>query len=414
MKHNHTRLASYIGCVTQAILVNFAPLLFATFQREFAVSLDQLALLITINFSVQIAVDLLAAKFLVQIGHRRILVLAHLFAAVGIMGLGIFPFIFSSAYAGLVFSMVISSIGAGMIEVSLSPLIEALPGKHKASEMSMLHSFFCWGMVGVIALSTLYFNLAGVQNWRYLPMIWAVVPLVNMVFFTKVPIYTLEDKHGKISLKKLFSTRLFFVVFIVMICAGAAEQSMAQWASLFAETGLKVSKTMGDLLGPCAFAALMGVSRTIYAVKGEKIHLETALIFSGIMCVFSYMMVVFSPTPILSLLGCALCGFAVGMMWPGTCSLAVHRFPMGGTAMFAILAFGGALGSVIGPGLVGVISESVQMGNLTVTKDWFGEADATTVGLKTGLLFAIVFAIILAFGVWYLKRKSMRLSIKKH
>lgn len=386
----HTRNACYLGYITQAIINNLAPLLFVTFQTQFSISLEKIGLLISINFMMQMFVDVLAAKFVDKIGYRICVVGAHVCCTVGLVGMGVFPFLFADPYIGLIIAILINAVGGGLIEVLISPIVESLPGDEKASTMSLLHSFYCWGHVGVVILSTLFFLSVGIHNWFLLTLIWAVVPLFNTFFFSQVPLHTVGEEGQGLPIRKLFSMKIFWIFLVLMICSGASEQAMSQWASLFAESGLKVSKTMGDLLGPCAFAALMGLSRVFYGKFGSKINLKNFIIGSGILCIISYLLATLSPYPLLSLIGCGLCGLSVGIMWPGTFSLSCEYCPQGGTALFALLALGGDIGCAGGPGLVGLIS------NL---------ADNS---LKTGLLFAIIFPVMMVVVIFILRQRHVR------
>ncbi|NLN66163.1 MAG: MFS transporter [Clostridiaceae bacterium] len=400
--YKHTLHACCLGYITQAIINNLTPLLFVTFQREFSVSLEQIGLLISFNFAVQLLTDLVSIKYVDRIGYRRAAIIAHVLSFLGLIALAVFPFMFSSAYLGLLIAMMVSAMGGGLLEVLISPIVESLPGEEKASVMSLLHSFYCWGHVAVVVVSTGYFLLFGVEKWFYLPLFWATVPLLNMLLFFKVPLRVLVAEEERIPLLKLFKRKFFWLFFVLMVCAGASEQAMSQWASLFAETGLGVSKTMGDLLGPCAFAILMGSVRTFYGIKGSKINLEKMLIFSSILCVACYLLAVFSQNPLISLVGCSLCGFAVGMMWPGTFSMSARNFPQGGTAMFAVLALAGDLGCSMGPGLVGLVSNTVKENGIFM----FTGSNINESGLKTGLFAAIIFPILMWVGVAVLKRKN--------
>jgi fucose permease len=386
LNYRHTLAASYLGYVSQAIVNNLAPLLFLTFQRQFDISLGRLALLISLNFTIQLVVDLAAARFIDKIGYRIAAVSAHLLCAAGLFSMGVLPFVLSP-YAGLVVAVVINALGGGLIEVIISPIVEALPGERKTAAMSLLHSFYCWGYVLVVVLSTLYFNLAGIINWRYLPMVWALLPLGNVFLFAKTPLKTLIDESAQaIPLGSLVRRRVFLILFLLMICSGASEQAMSQWASFFAEAGLGVSKTLGDLLGPCAFAVLMGLSRVFLGLHTGDFKLERVLLISGGLCIAGYLITVFSPFPLLALGGCALCGLSVGVMWPGTFSLASRVFPLGGTAMFAILALAGDVGCAAGPGLVGAIMNRTA--------------------LTTGLLAAIAFPLLLVLGLTFLSKPA--------
>lgn len=402
--YKHTLYASYIGYITQAIINNLPPLLFVTFQKEFGLSLEQIGLLVSFNFGIQLFTDLVAVKYVDRIGYRTALVIAHILSFVGLVSFTILPFVLANAYVGLLLPMMICAVGGGLNEVLISPVVEALPGDEKASAMSLLHSFYCWGHVAVVVLTTVFFLIAGTGSWRYLPVLWSSIPFFNLFLFAKVPIKTLVEEGEKTPVRKLFLHRFFWLFLVLMVCSGASEQAMSQWSSLFAELGLGVSKTLGDLLGPCAFALFMGLIRAFYGVKGSKINLKKMLIFSGVLCITSYLVTVFSPFPVLSLVGCALCGFSVGMMWPGTFSLSSQYFPRGGTAMFALLALAGDLGCSAGPGVVGFISNAVQKQGAPVMLSWI--RDVTEAGLKTGLLVAVLFPLILLIGVIVIAQKG--------
>ncbi len=377
-KYTYTIYACYIGYVVQAIINNLAPLLFLTFQRSFQISTEQIGLLISINFGTQILVDFIAAKYVDRIGYRVSVVAAHVFSVVGLIGLGIFPFLLPP-YAGLILAMVFNAIGGGLIEVLISPIVEAAPSSSaKETAMSLLHSFYCWGHVAVVLLSTLGFRLLGMERWYILPILWSVVPACNIFLFARVPIQTLVEEEEQIPAKKLLSMNMFWLFFALMVCAGASEQAMSQWASLFAEKGLNQSKTVGDLLGPCLFAVLMGSSRMFYGKFGEKIDLRKFMLGSGALCIISYLLAVFMKNPLLALLGCALCGLSVGIMWPGTFSLSAKFCPQGGTLMFALLALAGDLGCASGPAVVSVVSGFYP-----------------DLGIKAGLAAAIVFPALM-------------------
>jgi len=385
--YKHTILASYIGYITQAIIVNFAPLLFLTFQSSYGIPIEQITLLITVNFAVQLFVDFLSAKFADIIGYRPLAVAAHIFAAAGLAGLGILPGIMPH-YTGLLISVILYAIGGGLIEVLISPIVEACPTdpSKKSAHMSLLHSFYCWGHVFVVIASTVFFVVFGINNWRILAFIWAVIPFLNAFYFAQVPIATFADKGEGTSIKNLVKSKLFWLLVILMICSGASEQAMIQWASVFAEAGLKVSKTVGDLTGPCLFAVLMGISRVGYSKFSGRINLRIFMIGSGCLCVISYLLASLSPNPVLALIGCSMCGLSVGIMWPGTFSLAAEKCPQGGTALFALLALGGDLGCSSGPTLVGITS---------------GIAGG---GIKTGILAGIIFPVLLIIGLILLAR----------
>lgn len=387
-KFKRTLYASYLGYIVQAVINNLTPLLFVTFQKEFFLSLDQIGFLVTYNFGIQMAVDIFSARYVERIGYKRSIVIAHFFSAAGLLALPVFPGLLPSPYVGLLVAITLSAIGGGLIEVLISPIVEALPTEEKSSSMSLLHSFYCWGHVLVILVSTVFFSVVGIEKWRYLSAAWALLPLANAFLFIKSPIRMLCKEDESLPLGKLFSMKMFWIFFLLMVCSGASEQAMSQWSSYFAESGLKVSKTLGDLLGPGMFAVLMGTSRAFYGKYGDRIPLKRFMILSSIICVMSYLLAVFAPHPVLALVGCGLCGLSVGIMWPGSFSLASAHCPQGGTAMFALLALAGDVGCSGGPSVVGVISE--RMGG----------------NLKMGLLAAVVFPVMLFLLVQVLREKK--------
>jgi len=391
LTYRHTKYAAYIGYITQAIVNNLPALLFVTFNSDYGISLEKIGALVSINFGIQILVDFFAVKYIDRIGYRAGAVAAHVFAVLGLCCFGILPEIMGNKYLALLIAMTLNAIGGGLTEVLISPIVESLPGDEKASAMSILHSFYCWGHMAVVILSTAFFSFIGLENWRILPFIWAIVPFFNIFFFSKVPLRVLVEESERVPVTKLFRNKVFWLLMLLMVAAGASEQAMSQWSSLFAEVGLSVSKTMGDLLGPCMFAALMGIARLIYGVVGSRLNIRKALLYTSLLCVASYLIAVLAPWPILSLIGCGLCGFSVGLMWPGVFSVGSETYPQGGTAMFALLALAGDLGCGGGPGLVGVIS------------GWFEGSLGVMDALKSGLGVAIIFPILMITGLTLLK-----------
>lgn len=353
-----TLRACFVAYIVQAIVNNFAPLLFVTFQSFYGVPLSQVTLLVTVNFIVQLLVDVLSARCIDIVGYRVSVVAAHVMAAAGLVLLAILPELIDP-FAGILIAVVVYAIGGGIIEVLVSPIVEACPSDDKAAAMSLLHSFYCWGSVGVVLMSTLYFAVFGTGGWHILACLWAVVPVLNGLVLSRAPISTpVPDDESGMTLRELFSRRMFWVLAVMMLCAGASELSISQWASTFAEQGLQVSKTVGDLAGPMAFALLMGASRALYARMGGRWNLDAVMLASGLLCVASYLMVCLAPLPLLNLIGCALCGFSVGIMWPGSISRAAAVFRRGGTALFALLALAGDMGCSLGPTMVGLVSDT--------------------------------------------------------
>ena len=391
MKYSYdsTMRACFTGYIVQAIVNNFAPLLFLTFQRTYHIPLQQITLLVTFNFGIQLLTDLLSIAFVDRMGYRASMVLAHILSALGLICLTVLPERMGHPFAGILISVIVYAVGGGLLEVLVSPVVEACPSTHKEKAMSMLHSFYCWGHVGVVLFSSIFFKLAGIENWKLLAVLWAVIPILNALIFTRVPIApVLPEGEEGMTIGTLFQNRTFWLLFVMMICAGASEQSVSQWASLFAEKGLGISKTAGDLAGPMAFAFLMGASRAFYGNYGEKINLDRFMAVSSVLCILSYLCLVFMPVPVLSLAGCALCGLSVGILWPGTFSRASKALPAGGTALFALLALGGDIGCSGGPTLVGMVSGMCK-GNL-----------------KAGILAALIFPVLLLTGAKFETKKD--------
>lgn len=383
-----TIFACFTSSVVQAIIVNFAPLLFITFQNTYQIPLAQITCLVAVNFGVQLSVDFLSAFFVDRIGYRTCMVTAQLMAALGLLLLAVLPDVMPP-FTGLLIAVVVYAIGGGLIEVLTSPIMESCPTDNKEKAMSLMHSFYCWGHVGVVLLSTAFFILCGIEKWQALAIIWALVPLVNGFLFSKTPIAPLIPEGAKgMTNRELFANKNLWLFILIMLCAGASEQAVAQWASAFAEQGLGVSKTVGDLVGLFTFAALMGAARVIYGKIGDKLDIDKCMIGSTALCVIAYLMTSLSSLPMVSLAGCAVCGFAVGIMWPGTLSKASRVLPAGGTAMFALLALAGDVGCSLGPAMVGFVTD-LSEGNM-----------------QNGIFTAIVFPVVMLFGLLLARKKK--------
>ena len=385
--YNATIYASYLGYVTQAIVNNFAPLLFLIFARDFSLSLTQITAITTVNFAVQLGVDLVSARVVDRIGYRPCIVAAHLFAAAGLVGLALLPHVLP-AYTGLMISVVLYAIGGGITEVLISPIVEACPTQRKEAAMSLLHSFYCWGHVALVLVTTAFLAVFGEGSWPVLACLWALVPLANIVLFRLVPLADVTAGHEKLSLGRLLRQPTFWLLLGLMVCAGASEQAMSQWASAFAESGLHISKTLGDLAGPCAFATLMGLARALYGKYADRIPLRGFMLASCTLCILCYVVASWSGNALMAMLGCAICGFSVGIFWPGTFSMAALALPGGGTAMYALMALAGDLGCSGGPTVVGLV------------------ADASQGSLQAGLGAAIVFPVLMLAGILLLKKRK--------
>ena len=386
--YQKTLRACYLGYITQAICANFAPLLFVTFQKDYSISLGKIALIPTVFFLTQLVVDFAATEFVDRIGYRTCVVVSHILSTVGLVMLAFLPDLLPVPFLGILISVMVYAVSSGLIEVLVSPIVEACPFENKAGRMSLLHSFYCWGMVAVVLGSTLFFTLFGLEHWRILTLLWALVPFCNIFNFLTCPIEKLVKNGEGMETGKLLRLPLFWLLVLLMACSGAAENAMTQWASAFAEAAIGVPKTIGDLAGPCLFAALMGMSRVLCARMSHKVDLRKIMLVCGILCIGCYLLASLAAFPLLGLAGCAVCGCSVGIMWPGTISLSSQACPKGGTVMFALLALAGDLGGTIGPMSVGFVS---------------GLANSD---LKKGFLVAAVFPVALVLGLMAAKGKG--------
>lgn len=386
--YQKTKIACYLGFVTQAIAANFAPLLFLKFNADYDISLGKIALIPTFFFFTQLLVDLFCAKYVDKIGYRVSIVTSEVCSAVGLVGLAFLPELLPNPFVGIIISVVIYAIGSGLIEVLVSPIVEACPFDNKEATMSLLHSFYCWGSVGTILVSTVFFAIFGIDSYKILTVILALVPAINIFNFATCPIEHLVEDGKGLKPRELFKIPMFWIALVLMVCAGASELSMSQWASAYAESALGLTKTIGDLLGPCLFAVSMGICRTIYGKIGEKIDLKKFMVGSGLLCVVCYILASISSNPVIGLIGCIVCGFSVGIMWPGTISISSKAFPTGGTAMFALLAMAGDLGGSIGPAIVGRVAEYANG------------------SIRAGMSLGLIFPVVLVISLFLFKRQK--------
>lgn len=404
-----TKYACYMGYITQAVNVNLAPLLFIIFQNEFGFTFEQIGRIILINFGTQIIADVIATKYVDRIGYRVSVLAALVLSVIGLTGLSFMPRLMDSSYAGLIIPVMCFSFGSGLIEVLISPLVEAMPGDEKAAMMSLLHSFYCWGQMAVVLITTLLIWWLGSSIWPMLPILWAIIPAVDFFIFLKAPLGSVvAEGNTPMRIRDLFRSSFFWIAMVLMICSGSSELTMSQWSSLFAEKGLRVSKLLGDLLGPCLFAVFMGLTRGAYGVKGSRVNIHNALIASGALCIICYAVTVFAPNPIVSLIGCAVCGVSVALMWPGTLSFSAARFPLGGTAMFGILAICGDIGGAVGPWLAGLVSDAAQKTSAVMNLAQSTGMELEQLGLKAGLLVGMIFPVAMFAALLLLKRREVR------
>ena len=383
--------AAFLGYVVQAVVNNFVPLLFIQLQGEFGIPLSRITMLITFNFGLQLIIDLTSTPFIERVGYRASMLISNASVIIGLIMLTILPGRLDDPFIGILISVCIYAIGGGLQEVLVSPIVEACPTDNKETTMSLLHSAYCWGHVAVVAFSTLFFATMGIASWRIMAVLWCIVPAVDFVLFMIVPIAKLADEEsGNTGFAVLAGQKFFWMMMLMMLCAGASEQAVSQWASAFAEKGLGVSKTLGDILGPMFFAICMGTSRTIYGIKGEKLDLRRFMSISTLLCIASYLIIVFVPNPIIALMGCGIAGFAVGIFWPGTFSTASAGVRGRGTLLFALLALAGDLGCSGGPTLAGAV------------------ASASGDNMRTGIGAAIIFPVLLGISLLFIGKTGTK------
>ena len=401
-----TKLACYGAIISQAIQNNLPALLFVVFQQQYGISYEMLGRLILMNFVTQLCVDMISIKLEEKFGYRACLIGGQSCIAVGLILLSVLPSVLPP-YIGLSIAVILMAVGGGLAEVLVSPTIEAMPGDEKAAAMSMLHSFYCWGQVATVLGSTLLLFVIGRSAWQVLPLCWVIVPACSALLFVRAPFApVVGGEGGGMKLGTLLRTPAFLVAMLIMVCAGASELVMSQWASTFAEKALGVSKVIGDLAGPCMFAVLMGLGRMIYGRMGSRLPLKKCLMGCGLLCVACYLTAALSGNPVAALAGCAVCGFSVSIMWPGALSMSAARFPTAGTALFAILAVMGDLGCSVGPWLAGLVSDGAQaVPQLTQFAAQAG-LTAEQLGLKAGLLLGTVFPVTLFVSTMFVWEKG--------
>jgi len=397
LSYKNTLHACYLGYITQAIIVNLSPIFFVIFKDSYGLDNGDIGIIVFVLFAIQLGVDLASTWFVDKFGFRRCAVIAHLSAAAGLLLLGLLPCVMENKFIGILIAIVIGAVGSGIIEVIISPIVDLLPAESKASAMSLLHSFYCWGQVAVVALSTLLLALIGRDFWYVIPFIWMLIPVTDAVVFNFVPVPDTVPEEEKVSPKKFATSKIFILAAFLMFSSAMAELSMSQWASYFAEKGLGVNKLLGDLMGPCLFGVFMGAGRTLHGIYGGKTDLAKTLSSSSFVCFLGYILTVFSPIPVLSLLGCGITGLGVGLLWPGTLSLTSEKIPGGGTALFALLALFGDLGCSVGPWLTGIISDSVRDTSVFAGLSQTTGMSTEQLALKTGLLIISLFPLMAVF-----------------
>lgn len=406
------KLACYATNITMSVIGNLSPLLFLTFRSLYDISYSLLGLLILINFCTQLCVDLIFSFFSHKFNIALTVKLTPVIAFVGLGFYALSPILFSqNIYLGLVLSTIVFSAASGLAEVLISPVIAALPSENPEREMSKLHSVYAWGVVFVILVGTLFLLFCGGTNWQWLAAIFMLVPmLAACLFFTaKLPVLeTPERVSGALALLK---NKKLWLCFFGIFLGGASECTMGQWSSSYLEQALGLEKVWGDIFGVAMFAVALGLGRTLYGKFGKNI--EKVLFLGGLGAAVCYLVAAISNIPLLGLIACALTGFCVSMLWPGSLIVASERVPQGGVFVYAMMAAGGDLGASVAPQLVGIVTDAVSQN--AAAAEFAVELGITSeqLGMKTGMLLGAVFPIIAVFVYLVLmktKKKSLPLE----
>ncbi len=376
-----------------SVIGNLSPVLFLTFRSLYGISYTLLGLLILINFVTQLTIDLIFSFFSHKFNIPLAVKATPLIAVVGLVFYALSPLLFpQNVYLGLVLGTVIFSAASGFAEVLISPVIASIPSKDPDREMSKLHSIYAWGVVFVIVVSTLFLLIFGAENWQWLAVFFAMVPLVSFALFVGSeipPMQTQEKASGVLSFLK---DKKLWICFFAIFLGGAAECTMAQWSSGYIEQALGIPKVWGDIFGVALFAVMLGLGRSLYAKIGKNIR--SVLFLGAIGASACYLVAALVGIPLIGLLACAFTGFCVSMLWPGNLVVAAERFPTGGVFIYAMMAAGGDLGASVAPQLVGIVTDVMSANPTTV-------AFAETLGLmpeqfgmKFGMLVGALFPLI--------------------
>lgn len=385
----------YLGMFVQAIVINLAPILFIPFKEQLGLTFEQLGRLILINFVTQVAFDLIAGATVTRLGVRRMVVAAHILVTLGLWLFAWLPGRLTSPYAGLVIGTIVFSMGGGVLELLLSPIINAVPSERKAADMSLLHSFYAWGQMTVILLTALAVFVLPAGPWRWVAPFWSIVPALGAWGFSRAPIPPFVEEEKRHRLRELLRVPAFLAAMLGLALAGASEIAISQWISAFAEKALRFPKLLGDLGGVCLFAAALGVGRTWYGLYGHKVCIRTRMIGGALLATVMYVLASLSPWPWVSLLACVMSGLAVSLFWPGLLSLTAVRFPLAGASMFAVLCAAGDMGCALAPWAVGLCADRVTALGLGGGMGWTPEAFGLRMGLLAGALFPFGLLLVL-------------------
>ncbi|MCI8600772.1 MAG: MFS transporter [Oscillospiraceae bacterium] len=402
--------ACYLGNLLQSCGAIFA-ILFVPLRTLYGLTYTQYGLLVSVNFIVQVCSDILFSKPVERLGFRPFAVLSPILTSTGLVLFALAPVLFpGNVFFGFCVGMFVFAAAAGLQELLLSPILDGvpMPEEKKKKAMSLLHSFFAWGQIGAVLITTLLVWVLKAEQWQLITVLWALPPLVNVFLFAKAPLDAKVSAGNAMSLKQLFTSKIFLVVLLAIIFGGAAEVTMSQWASAFIEKGLNLPKLLGDMLGVCGFSLMLGLGRTLYGLKGDSISIHKVMIFGSLGAFCLYLLAALSGSPFVGMAACGLTGFCVSMLWPGSIVVASRELPLAGASMFALMSAGGDLGSSAASFLTGQVADRVEAMGLT---SFMGSAvTPEQAALRAGLFFAALFPIC-CFGInillqWMTEKKQ--------
>lgn len=401
-----TTISCFVGIFCQAVSSNITAILFIPLMTLYGLSYVHLGLLVGINFTTQVLVDIIASRLVDRYGFRVFVLPSDILAVIGLVLFGLTPVLFDNILTGLVFSTIIFSASCGLQEVMLSPIVNAIPHNDKGPAMALMHSFYAWGQVATIIITTLFLFFFGIENWQVIVFLWALVPLVNFFMFLAAPFPGVIHENQRMTMRDLILKPFYLVALLAIMGGAATELVMNQWSSTFSEKVLELPKVTGDILGMCGFAVFLGLGRVLYGRYGSKINMNNVLVGSAAAAVVCYIAVAISPLPAISLAACAVCGLAASLLWPGTLVITAEKYPLAGAWIFAILAAAGDIGAASGPFAAGVITDLTRQmpsilqfaASLQLLPDQFA--------IRIAILLSAIFPLFTLACHWFLKQRQ--------
>lgn len=400
-----TTISCFVGIFAQAVIINLAALLFMPLMRLHGLTYVQLGTLVAVNFSVQVGSDLVFSGLIDRIGFRRLVLPACLVGSLGLFLFALAPVLLPGrVFAGLLAATAVYSAAGGLLEVLLSPIVNAIPNEEKGAAMSLLHSFYAWGQMATIILTTLFLFLVGERHWQWMVGFWALLPLANFLLFLKAPFPPSVPEEHRLNMGDLILKPFCLLAFAAIFFGASAEVLMNQWTSAFMERALLLPKLTGDLFGMCGFALMLGLGRAWHGKYGARFDISKALVAMSALAVLCYLVVALAPGSWPGLLACMVCGFATSLLWPGTLIVASERYPLAGAWMFALLAAAGDVGAGLGPWFTGwVVDHAIDTAAALRLEQWLG-IGGEQAALRLGILAGTIAPLLALLCHWGMKR----------